>query len=317
MGTSPSEQKPESEKSENVTASSNTERKRGNHLGFWFFRVATKVFGLRGAYGLLHFVCPYYLLVDRPLVRATRAYVRRRFPQHGRLQQLLDIYRLFMTQGENLIDRYAVASGYQGIEVDIHGYDQLKEQMASSEQGMILLTAHVGNWQVAMTALEKFGRDVSLMMRPEDNAAVRDALNVDGHSERVEVISTDDGLGSALAAMKALDSGRLVSIMGDRPYGFSAMEAPFLGGAVRFPYGAFSIAAAAQCPVLVLLSAKTGTNRYMVDVSHIISPPTGRGKKKDANIRAALAEFSRILEDYVTDYPYQWFVFRDIWLSNE
>ena len=38
------------------------ERKRGNRLGFWFFRQRrVRLFGLRGAYGLLYFVCLYYL----------------------------------------------------------------------------------------------------------------------------------------------------------------------------------------------------------------------------------------------------------------
>jgi len=31
-------------------------KKRGNELGFWFFRAALKLFGLAGACGLLYFV---------------------------------------------------------------------------------------------------------------------------------------------------------------------------------------------------------------------------------------------------------------------
>lgn len=293
------------------------ERRRGNRLGFWFFRTAARLFGLGGAYGLLHFVCPWYLLTDRPLVTATLAYVRRRFPEHGRLRQLLDVYRLFVSQGQNLIDRFAVATGYDGIGVDIRGYEGVRELLAGQKQGAILLTAHVGNWQVVMTTLRKFEREVCLLMRPEDNAAVREALNIDAAGERVEIISTDDGLGGVLAALKALDAGKLISIMGDRPYEFSATTVSFLGGEVRFPHGAFTLAAAARCPVVVLLSAKTGPRRYVVDVSHILPPPAGRRGEKDAAIRAAVADFSRILEEYVAAYPYQWFVFRDIWTADD
>ena len=292
------------------------ERQRGNRLGFWFFRTAARCLGLSGAYGLLHFVCPWYLLTDRPLVNAALAYVRRRFPEHGPLRQRLDVYRLFVSQGRNLIDRHAVAAGYRGIAIDIHGYQELKA-LLSREQGFILLTAHVGNWQVAMTALQGFGRDVCLLMRPEDNAAVKEALNVDGGGDRIEIISTEDGLGSVVAAMKALAAGKLISIMGDRPYGFSATPVPFLGDTVRFPHGAFTIAAAARCPVVVLLSAKTGPRRYLVDVSHLLPAPAGAREEKDAAIRAAVAEFSRILEAYVTAYPYQWFGFRDIWADDD
>jgi predicted LPLAT superfamily acyltransferase len=293
------------------------ERKRGNRLGIWFFHMAAKIFGLSGAYGLLYFVCLYYLIVDRALVGAAMAYVRRRFPEHGPVRRLFDVHRLFVSQGKCLIDRYAVAAGYSGIAIEIRGFDKLRDLLAEREQGFILLTAHVGNWQLAMTALRRFGKTVHLMMRPEDNIAVKKALNIDDEGEGVRIIFTDDPLGSVIEAMKALNQGSLISIMGDRAYDFSATEASFLGGDVRFPYGAFSIAAAARCPVVVFLSAKVGTKKYVVDVSHIIPAPAGGRGKRDTEMRAATQEFARILEEYVTSYPFQWFVFRDIWKSND
>jgi predicted LPLAT superfamily acyltransferase len=292
------------------------ERKRGNRLGFWFFHVAVKTVGLGGAYGLLYFVALYYVLVDRTVVEASLSYIKRRFPDHGTIRQAFDVYRLFVSQGKHLVDRYAMASGYSGIEIDCKGYEKLQELLAGQKQGFILLTAHVGNWQVAMTALQKFGRTVYLMMRPEDNVSVKQALNIDAEDEKVRIIFTDDSLGGVVDAMKAIKQGNLVSIMGDRTYGHSALEAVFLEGDVRFPYGAFTIAAAAQCPVVVLLAAKVGVKKYIVDVSHVISPPARTRGKRDGNMKASIQEFAGVLEQYVRIYPYQWFVFRDIWKSN-
>jgi predicted LPLAT superfamily acyltransferase len=292
------------------------ERKRGNRLGFWFFRTVAHLFGLVGAYGFLYFVGLYYMLFDRPIVVATLAYTRRRFPDHCLFRQLFDAYLLFVSQGKCLIDRYAIAAGSSDFAIDIVGYDRVRE-LAAQEKGFILLTAHLGNWQAAMTALNRFEKPVHLMMRPEDNRAVKDALNIDSEEENVRIISTDDPLNSVIEAMKAISSGNLVSIMGDRTYGFSATEATFLGGEVRFPYSAFSLAAAAQCPVVILLSAKVGVKKYVVDVSHIIEAPAGaRGKKNEA-VKAAVQEFADVLTEYVTLHPYQWFAFRDVWKSNE
>jgi predicted LPLAT superfamily acyltransferase len=293
------------------------ERKRGNRLGFWFFRAAVRAFGLRGAYGLLYFVSLYYLATDRPAVSASLAYVTRRFPGHGALRRVFDVYLLFVSQGKNLIDRFAVASGYEDIDIRIRGYDQVLDLCKDPAKGFILLTAHVGNWQVAMDALRRFGRTVHLMMRPEDNSAVRDALQIDAAQDRVRFLFTDDALGGVIEAMKAVNRGDIVAIMGDRTYGYSAVEASFLGNGVRFPYGAFSLASAAQCPVVVLLSARLGVNRYVMDVSHIIDAPAGARGRKEAAMKAAVQEFAQALEGYVADHPYQWFVFRDIWKSNE
>ncbi len=55
----------------------------------------------------------------------------------------------------------------------------------------------------------------------------------------------------------------------------------------------------------------------MVDLTHVIEPPVGAGRAKQEAVARCVREFSRILEGYVAEHPYQWFVFRDIWKSNE
>jgi len=293
------------------------ERKRGNRLGFWFFRTAVRIFGLRGTYGLLTIVGLYYLAFDRAAVAASKAYVRRRFPDHGALRQLFDVYLLFVNQGKSLIDRFSVAAGAHEIGLEIVGYEKIKALLTDGRKGLILLTAHVGNWQVSMTALRELGRTVHLMMRREDNVAVKEALNIDSEKETVRIIYTDGAMGGVIEALKAINRGDIVSIMGDRTYGYGSIEASLLGGKVRFPYGAFSLASAAQCPVAVLLSAKVGVKKHVTDVSHVINPPAGRQGNKDAEIHACVQEFARVLEEYSVRYPYQWFVFRDMWQGND
>ena len=293
------------------------ERKRGNRLGFWFFRTAVRIFGLRGTYGLLYFVSLYYLAFDHAAVAASKAYVGRRFPDHGVLRQMFDVYLVFVSQGKSLIDRYYVAAGGRDIRLELVGYEKIKELLTDGQKGLILLTAHVGNWQVAMTSLGQLDRDVYLMMRREDNVAVKEALNIDSDKETVRIIYTDGAMGGVIEALKAINRGDIVSIMGDRTYGYPSIEASLLGGNVHFPYGAFSLAAAAHCPVAVLLSAKVGTDKHVTDVSHVIDPPAGRQGSKNAEIAACVQEFASILEAYAVRYPYQWFVFRDMWRGND
>lgn len=300
-----------------MSHSKSVERKRGNRPGFWFFRTAVRTFGLRGTYGLLYVVCLYYLVFDHTVVAAGMAYVRRRFPDHGTLRKLFDVYLLFVNQGKSLIDRHYVAAGGRDIDLELVGYEKIQGLLSEGKKGIILLTAHVGNWQVAMTSLGKLDRDVYLMMRPEDNVAVKEALNIDSEKETVRIIYTDGAMGGVIEALKAINRGDIVSIMGDRTYGYASMEASLLGGSVRFPYGVFSLAAAAQCPVVVLLSAKVGVKKHITDVTQVIKPPAGRQGGKDAGINACVQEFARILEEYAVRYPYQWFVFRDMWKGNE
>ncbi|MBW2167396.1 MAG: hypothetical protein JRG74_15310 [Deltaproteobacteria bacterium] len=160
------------ERSQNINT-----KKRGNKFGFWFFKALLKLFGLRKTYGFLYIVCLYYLVFDRPAVSAALSYTNKRFPDCGYLIRLLHVYRLFISQGKQLIDRYASVSGHTTFDIQLNGYNELIALLQNNKQGIILLTSHIGSWQIALTVLKKIGRTVYLLMRPEDNIAIRSRNN--------------------------------------------------------------------------------------------------------------------------------------------
>lgn len=287
-------------------------RQRGNALGFWFFKTSMRLLGLRAAYGLLPFVCLHYLLFDRAAVRAALAYIQRRFRGHGWWRRRWDIYRLFISQGVTLIDRGYILQGGPGMRSRLTGMDKMESLLASG-QGFVLLMAHLGNWQVVMTALTKFNRRVYLVMRPEDNRAVAENLKISHVGGNISIISPEGALGGVVEIMDALKSGGIVSIMGDRSYSFSSVDVRFLGDLARFSCGAFHIAAAARCPVVALLAAKTGTYEYAVDVTAVFHPQYQGRAKKHEQLREWVQAFAGVMEAYVRQYPYQCFLFYDIW----
>jgi len=288
-------------------------KRRGNRLGFWFFKVLLKLLGLPGAYALLYFVCLHYLIFDQSAVSNALSYIRRRFPDNGFFKNRLEVYRLFISQGKQLIDRAAVLSNKNLFDIQLKGYAQLKRLLEDKNSGFVLLTAHLGNWQIALTTLKEMAKPVYLIMRPEDNAAVKDSLNIDAEDSFIKNISPEGYLGGVVEAMQVLKEGNIVSIMGDRKYGFEALEISFLKDKAYFPFGAFSLAASSNCPVVVLLSAKLANNKYIVDVSHILYPRYNSNKDKREQLKTYVQEFANILDDYVAEYPYQCFLFHDVW----
>ncbi len=289
------------------------ERKRGNRLGFLFFETVLRTGGLRPAYAFLYLICLHYLLFDPTAVRAALAYVQRRFPRAGRMHRCWLAYLLFVSQGRCLIDRYCHTYGGLAFDIQLDGFEKLDALLADRTQGFVLLTAHVGNWQIAMTALQRMKRPVHLLMRPEDNAAVRDSLRIGQGGESVGVISVDSPMGGMVEAMNALERGDIVSIMGDRHYGHRASTVEFLGQPAAFPCAPFAIAAAACCPVVVMLSAKTGARTYAVEVCDVFTPQpqraAGRGREHQHNVQ----RYATRLEGWLTRNPLQCFLFLDIW----
>lgn len=291
-------------------------KRRGNKLGFWFFKFFLNCFGLAGAYGLLYFVCLHYLIFDREAVSKCLSYIKRRFPKAGFFKMQLHVYRLFISQGKQLIDRFALISGRHKFNIQLNGYDDLKKILSAKDSGFVLLTAHVGNWQIALTTLKKMNKHVHLVMRPEDNNAVRESLGIDSEDESISIISPEGYLGGVVESMSALKNGDIVSLMGDRKYGFEAVEVSFLKDKAYFPFGAFSIAASANCPVVVLLSSKVSKDKYIVDISNVIYPKYEGELSKREQLKKYVQEFAGILDKYVLEYPYQCFLFHDVWKSE-
>ncbi|MBN2302013.1 MAG: DUF2062 domain-containing protein [Lentisphaerae bacterium] len=292
-----------------ISAQHTNKKLRGNRLGFWFFRTFVRMFGLRSAYALLYIVCVYYLLFDRAAVRAASAYIRRSFPGQNRLQRTVHIYRLFASQGKNLIDRYYMISG-GNMDIQFNGYDMISD-LLSSGKGIVLLTSHVGNWQIAMPAIEKFQKPVSLLMRPEDNPAVEQSLGM--RTNMFKIISPDRFLGGVVEMMNMIAKGHIVSIMGDRNYGSDSVQVMFLGEKAQFPHGAFTIAAGADCPIVILLSARTGYRRYRIDVAAVLRHKYLPGLPKRNQLQEWVQEYANTIEHYIRQYPYQCFLFHDIW----
>jgi len=277
--------------------------------------ILTRVGGLSAAYAFLYFVCLYYFLIDRKTARAAMAYTRRMFPAAGPFRRRWLAYLLFVHQGRSLVDRNAMLSGRFHFSFRFDGREEF-ERLVAGPRGMILLTSHVGNWQIAMTALDKLEKPIHLLMRPEDNEAVRKAFQLEKTAGAVRIISIDEPFGGVVDVMNALRAGHLVSLMGDRPYDFDAVTVDFLGEPARFPYSAFKIAAMADVPIAVLFSAKTSRNGYVIEVPAVFHPNKGKTGSKQDLWAPFVRQYVETLEAFLRQHPLQFFAFQDLWASE-
>jgi predicted LPLAT superfamily acyltransferase len=164
-----------------------------------------------------------------------------------------------------------------------------------------------------MTALGKLGKPVRLVMIPDQNADLQELLYPEGKGGDISVISPEQYLGGVIAIVNALRKGEVVSIMGDRRYGAKAVEVDFLGEKAWFPYSAFSLAASAECPLIVLRTTKVSTHRYLVDMTNVLYPRCDGRRDRVGQLQPWVQEFVTLTESFLEDHPYQCFLFRDVW----
>ncbi len=287
------------------------DRRRGNRPGFLSFAVALRLFGRRGAHGLLSVVALYYLLFDPLARRLARPYLGRRFPDHAGWRRWADLYRLIFSQGVSLIDRYRMLATPQVFRQLTARYELVRPLVEDRARGFVLLVSHVGNWQALMLALARMDRNITLLMKPEENPITQDYLRFQGGAQALRVVSPELPMGGVIELTQRFEQGDLIAIMGDRAYAAATLEINFMGAPARFPCGPFQLAAAWECPLVVMFAARTGVDEYTADMVDIIR--VARGGDRRANLRRAMQAYADRLQEFAQRYPYQVYLFEDVW----
>ncbi|MEJ2201047.1 MAG: lysophospholipid acyltransferase family protein [Desulfuromonadaceae bacterium] len=252
----------------------------------------------------------------RPSVRRNAApYLHRRFPDRGSLARLRDSYRLCFELGKVLVDRAVMGiRGAGEFRVSLAGREALRELLTEG-RGLLLVTAHVGCWQVAMATLGCLEAPVNLLLRREEHEVDRHYFEHAGDSP-YGIIDPTGFLGGVLEMLEVLKRGEVLCIMGDRVQGQgpdkNTVAVDFLGGRAHFPVSAFKLAAATGAPLVVMFTAKTGPDSYALELARIIRVPAAAGRS-GAELAPYVEEFVAALEAFVEQYPYQFFNVYDFW----
>jgi predicted LPLAT superfamily acyltransferase len=294
-----------------------TSRSIGSNFQHNIFYFLIRYGGRGASYALLNCVAVYYTLF-RPAIRKKAGYyLARRFKTRNPLARLLHCYRIYVDLGKALIDRATIGiKGVESIDIVSRNLDKLLV-LVREGHGLILLTAHVGCWQIAMAQLSSLNAPVSLLLHREEGDVDLHYFEHTGISAPFRIIDPLGYMGGVLEMMDVLRKGEVVSIMGDRVFGSdkNTVSVNFLGGKVRFPFSAFKLASATGAPIAVHLSYKSGPASYDFMLERTIRVPADLGKKEEA-LRPYVAQFAEALESYTQRYPYQFFNFFNMWEND-
>ncbi len=196
----------------------------------------------------------------------------------------------------------------------VEGDDDAKrliEALLAEGKGLIVLTLHLGNWEMGLMHLAGVGRPVSVVLRPEDSEAAPFEDEARGRAG-VRVVPAGESAWNGLDLLLALRRGEIVAIQGDRPFGPLKQRVRLFGAPVDLPAGPFVLAQASGAPILAVCVPIRGHFRYRI----VVDGPLRVGPGAEG-VREAVEAFTRILERFVSDYPTQWFNFYEVWERTE
>ena len=171
--------------------------------------------------------------------------------------------------------------------------------------GVVSLTAHVGNWEMAGRLLaRRAARPTHVVVAEEEVRELKRWVRRDGDGVRFVPRSRPT---VSLDLVAALRRAEVVAIQGDRALGTRGdLLVPFFGHPAPFPTGPFVLARATGVPIVRAFCLLRPDRRYAVTVL----PPlrVSRGGEAEA-ARTWVAS----LEAIVRAHPTQWFNFFDVW----
>jgi predicted LPLAT superfamily acyltransferase len=283
-------------------------------FGHWWFFQMSRLLGTRAVYAFLYPVVLFYTFSARAARAASLDYQARLFgPAKGPLDRFGRAYRHFLAFARTMVDKALLATRGAKLFTSRHdGLEHLKAAAAAGK-GAILLTAHLGNWDVAGELLD--GRvNVPLALvayKGEEERLAKYLARASGPKPRIIAVGDSDL--ASLDILHALRDGSFIAIQGDRPVDPRVVRVPFLGADAPFPVGPFVVAAVSHAPLISTFNMQVGRTAY-----HFIADPPrsyafDRSRDKSEQLREWVAEYAQRLERLVREHPYQWFNFYDFW----
>ena len=191
------------------------------------------------------------------------------------------------------------------------GWDQLQEAL-SLGRGVILVTGHYGNWEIAAAAVASRGVPLGAIVRRQGNRLVDERLQQLRRNLGVETIYQ----GQAPARVpRILRSNGVVGIVGDQDARRSGIFVPYFGRLASTHRGPALFALRLGAPVFSCIARRLPGDevRYEVRGRRVSFEPTGN---VDDDVRSLTTELSRRLEEEVRRAPEQYFWFHKRWKTR-
>ncbi|MBK6941306.1 MAG: lysophospholipid acyltransferase family protein [Planctomycetes bacterium] len=212
------------------------------------------------------------------------------------------VFRHFLKVGVEfaLLPKLIARRGLEGV-VDIHGREHVDAALARGT-GVIVFTAHLGNWEVVAAAGEPLGMRLHVVGRQMDNPKI-DAFLLRERSRWVRSIIPKDG--GLPRIVRALRDGDCVAMLLDQHAGRQGLVVDFLGHPASAFRAPAELAARFGFALLPGFGIRVDDSpKYRLDFEPALLPDTEAPREAEvARLTQAIAD---VIGKHIRRAPDQW-----------
>lgn len=191
------------------------------------------------------------------------------------------------------------------IEV-VHGETEYLA-LRRARRGAVLVTAHMGSFEVGLAALTSRERRVHVVYKRDASGPFESMRSRLRRLLDVAEAPIDRGLPTWMALRAALLDDQVVVMQADRAMpGQRSALVPFLSGHLRVPTGAARLARLTGSPIVPVFTVRLPSRGFAVHLLHAIDP-AATSHPADA-IDPAVFAITKSIESMVAAFPTQWLV---------
>ena len=185
---------------------------------------------------------------------------------------------------------------------DTSGFDKAFKE----GKGVILFTAHFGNWELGGIAMSLLGYPATCVALAHKDPRINQLFLSRRESFQMKIIDLNQY--AARECLKTLRENKLLALVGDEDLTEQTIELDFLGEKIMVPRGPASLSRATGAPVIPSLMIRQPDNRFVIVHEKAIYPRNTENQEEDIN--QLTKQYLESLAPYFLKYPDQWYRFR-------
>ena len=181
------------------------------------------------------------------------------------------------------------------------------DEIVSRKKGVIILSAHTGNWDLLAACSVKRGFKVTVIGKPTKSAGLQDALSEVRANYGVTTLWRS-GASSIRHILAILKKGESVAALIDQDTEVISKMVPFFGRLAATPETLIELGKRCGAIIVMPFIVRTGTNHYKITVTEL-----------DPSLSTVemLVVFNNSLEKLIRKHPSQWVWFHKRWRTLE
>jgi lauroyl/myristoyl acyltransferase len=178
-------------------------------------------------------------------------------------------------------------------------------------KGVLLITPHLGNWELGGAFLVRHGYKLLVLTQPEPDARLTKLRQISRARRGIETLVVGEDAFAFVEIIKQLQSGATVALLVDRPPARTAVNVKLFGRNFSASIAASELARASGCAIIPGYIVRR-RNRYLAHILPEITYDRAAIGNRDARIRLT-QEILRAFEPAIRQHLTHWFHFVPIW----